>query len=93
MLHGNFYQCQKKIGLGGIPSFESVLIHGQPHVGRRRIITCQRYLVGERLFVGRHVEITDNHDHASRDGVSNRIVHKTCDDKDMHPCVTTREDG
>jgi hypothetical protein len=43
--------------------------------------------------VGRDVEITNNHDHASHDGVSNRIVHKTCDDKDMHPCVTIGEDG
>jgi len=38
--------------------------------------------------VGQDVEIIDNDDHAFRVGVSNRIVHhKTCDDKDVHPCV------
>ncbi len=47
----------------------------------------QRYLVGEWLFVGQNVEVTDGDDHASCDGVSTRIVHKTCDEKDVHPCV------
>ncbi len=45
------------------------------------------------VFVGRNVEITNNDDHVSRDGVSNRIVHKTCDDKDVHPCVIVGKDG
>jgi len=44
--------------------------------------------------VGQDVEIINNDDHAFCDGVSNRIVHhKTCDDKDVHPCVTIGEDG
>jgi hypothetical protein len=52
----------------------------------------QRYLDGEWLFVGRDVEVTNDDNHASHDGVSNRIVHKTCDDKYVHICITTRED-
>ncbi len=44
--------------------------------------------------MGQDVEVTDNDDHAFHDGVLNRIVHhKTCDDKDVYPCVTTGEDG
>jgi hypothetical protein len=43
--------------------------------------------------VEQDVEITNGDDHASRDGVSNRIVHKTYDDKDVHPCIIAREDG
>jgi hypothetical protein len=44
--------------------------------------------------VGQDVEVIDSDDHAFCDGVLNRIVHhKTCDDKDVHPCVITREDG
>ncbi len=39
------------------------------------------------------VEVTNNDNHASHDGVSNRIVHKTCDDKYVHICITTKEDG
>jgi hypothetical protein len=53
----------------------------------------QRYLAREQLFVGRDIEVIDDDDHAFCDGVWNRIVHETCDDKDMHPCVTTKEDG
>ncbi len=43
--------------------------------------------------MGRDVEITNNDEHASHEGVLNRIVHETCDDKDVHPCVTVKEDG
>jgi hypothetical protein len=43
--------------------------------------------------VGQDVDVTDGDDHASRDGVSNRIMHETCDNKDVHPCVTATEDG
>ncbi len=44
--------------------------------------------------MGQDVEIIDSDDHAFCDGVSNRIMHhKTCDDKVVHPCVTTGEDG
>jgi hypothetical protein len=53
----------------------------------------QRYLARERLFVGWDVEVIDGDDHASRDGVSNKTVHETCDDKDVQPCVTIGEDG
>jgi hypothetical protein len=53
----------------------------------------QRYLVGEQLFMGQDVEVINDDDHASHDGVSNRIVHKICDDKDVNPCTTTKEDG
>ncbi len=53
----------------------------------------QSHLVGEQLFVGQDVDVTNGDDHAFRDGVSNRIVHETCDKKDVHPCVTTGEDG
>jgi hypothetical protein len=42
--------------------------------------------------VGQNVEITDDDDHASCDGVSNRIVHETCDNKNVHPCIIARED-
>jgi len=42
---------------------------------------------------GQDVEITNGDDHASHDGVLNWIVHETCDEKDVNPCVTTREDG
>jgi hypothetical protein len=53
----------------------------------------QRHLIGEQLFVGQDVDVTDGYDHAFRDGIFNTIVHETCDNKDVHPCVTTREDG
>ncbi len=55
----------------------------------RKMKDChmQRYLVRKRLFVGQDVEVTDDDNHASRDGVSIRIVHKTCDDKDVHPLL------
>ncbi len=43
--------------------------------------------------MGRDVEIIDNDDHAFHDGVSNRIMHETCDDKDVNPCITLGEDG
>jgi len=43
--------------------------------------------------VGRDVDITNNDEHASHDGVLSRIVHETCDDKDVHPCITAKEDG
>jgi hypothetical protein len=53
----------------------------------------QRYPTREWLFVGWDVEVTNNDNHASHDGVPNRIVHKTCDDKYVHICIITREDG
>ncbi len=53
----------------------------------------QKYLASERLFVGWDVEIINGDNHASCDGVLNRIMHKTCDDKDVHPCVIAKEDG
>jgi len=82
------------IGLGGIPSFESTE-HESKVATRRKMRDChmQRYLAREWLFVGRDVELIDNDDYASRDGVSNRIVHETCDDKDVHPCVIVGKDG
>ncbi len=43
--------------------------------------------------MGQDVEVINGDDHASRDGVSNRIVHKTYDDKDVHPCIIAGEDG
>ncbi len=45
------------------------------------------------MFLGQDVEVTDDDDHAFRDGVSNKIVHETYDDKDGHPCIIAREDG
>jgi hypothetical protein len=42
--------------------------------------------------MGQDVEITNSDDHASHDGLLNRIVHKTCDHKDVNPCITSRED-
>jgi len=53
----------------------------------------QRHLVGEQLFVGWDVDVTDGDDHASHDGVSNKIVHETCDNKGVHPCIIAGEDG
>jgi hypothetical protein len=53
----------------------------------------QRHLVGEQLFVGWDVDVIDGDDHASCDGVSNKIVHETCDNKDVNPCIIAREDG
>jgi len=43
--------------------------------------------------VGWNVEVIDGDNHSSCNVVSNRILHKTCDEKDEHPCVTTKEDG
>jgi hypothetical protein len=82
------------IGLGGIPNFES-LEHESKAITKRQMKDChmQRYLAREPLFMGQDVEVINNDDHASHDGVSNRIVHKTCDDKDVNPCTTTKEDG
>ncbi len=53
----------------------------------------QRYLARERLFMGWDVEITNGDEHASHDGVLNRIMHETCDDKDVHPCIIAKEDN
>jgi hypothetical protein len=37
------------------------------------------------LFVEQNVDVTNGDDHAFRDGVSNKIMHETCDNKNVHP--------
>jgi hypothetical protein len=82
------------IGLGSIPSFESMECESRATARKKmKDFHMQRHLVGEQLFVGQDVNVTNGDDHASCDGVLNRIVHKTCDNKDVHPCVTIGEDG
>ncbi len=38
-------------------------------------------------------EVLDGDNHTSHDYVSNMIVRETHDDKDMHPCLASGEDG
>jgi hypothetical protein len=77
-----------------IPSFESMERESRATTWKKmKDCHMQGYVVGEWLFVGRNVEIAYDDDHVLRDGVSNRIVHKRCDDKDVHPHITIGEDG
>jgi hypothetical protein len=82
------------LGLGGIPSFESMEHESKVTTWRKmKESHVQRYLTRERLFVGWNVEVTNGGNHVFRDGVSNRIMHKACYDKDVHPFIIVREDG
>jgi hypothetical protein len=64
----------------------------QPHGGRWRIVTWKGTSWGTTIC-GVRCWNHRQYDHASHDGVLNRIVHETCDDKNVNPCITAREDG